>query len=237
MSKGTQGEQPFEGEHAKAYDQRNDKLAPFRESILLLTQIACAHVPQDARILCVGVGTGEEVVYLARRNPGWRFMLVEPSRDMLDICRQKMEAQGLSERCDFHEGYLESLAEMPPFDAATCLLVAHFVLDRAERVRLYRQIADRLKPGGVLISADLSADKGSPSYRHMLTLWQRVWQHAGYPGDDEQALDRMMEQFERKVGLLPPAEVGELLAEAGFRETGSPVFQSLLIRAWVSFKD
>lgn len=236
MSEQSQSQQPFEGEHARAYDQRNDRLAPFRESILLLTQIACAHVRQDAHILCVGVGTGEEVVYLAQRNPGWRFMLVEPSRDMLDICREKMEAQGLAERCDFHEGYLESLPEMPSFDAATCLLVAHFVLDRAERVGLYRQIADRLGPGGVLINADLSADKHNPSYRHMLTLWQRMWQHAGYTGDDEQALVRMQEQFERMVGLLPPAEVGEMLAEAGFRETGAPVFQSLLIRAWVALK-
>jgi tRNA (cmo5U34)-methyltransferase len=235
MSSETQAERPFEGEHAKAYDQRNDKLAPFRESILLLTQVACARARKRARILCVGVGTGEEVVYLARRNPGWRFMLVEPSRDMLDICRQKMEAQGFSLRCDFHEGYLESLTETPKFDAATCLLVAHFVLDKTERVRLYRQIADRLTPGGVLINADLSADKQNPSYRHMLTLWQRMWQHADYIGDDDQALDRMMEQFERKVALLPPSEVGDLLAEAGFRETASPVLQSLLIHTWVCF--
>ena len=49
-------------------------------------------------------------------------------------------------------------------------------------------------------------------------------------------MDRIMEEFDRKVALLPPAEVGELLAAAGFLETASSAFQFLLIHAWVSFK-
>jgi tRNA (cmo5U34)-methyltransferase len=155
---------------------------------------------------------------------------------MLDICREKMVRQGIAERCGFHEGYVDSLPETAAFDAATCLLVAHFILDRNERIHLYRQIADRLKPGGVLINSDLSADRGSPSYRYYLTLWQQVWLDSGHVADKDQAMDRMMEEFDRKVALLPPAEVGELLAAAGFLETASSAFQFLLIHAWVSFK-
>jgi tRNA (cmo5U34)-methyltransferase len=155
---------------------------------------------------------------------------------MLEIGRPKMNGLGLAARCDFHEGYLSTLPETEPFDAATCLLVAHFVLDRTDRVALYLQIADRLKPGGVLINADLSADKGSASFRHTLRLWQETWRHGGYAGNEHHAMERMMEEFERKVALVPPAEVGAMLAEAGFRETAAPVFQALLIHAWVSFK-
>lgn len=236
MSTDTKRENFFEGEHARAYDQKNEKLAPIRDAILVLTNSACSHLSDDARILCIGVGTGEEVLYLARRHPGWNFTLVEPSRDMLDICRQKLEEQGIDERCEFQEGFLDSLPAAPAFDAATCLLVAHFILDRRERVGLYRQIADRLKSGGVLVNADLSADKRSPSYAYFLQRWQLVWLDAGHVADTGQAMERMMEEFERKVSLLPPAEVGELLAVAGFRQTAAPVFQFLLIHAWVSFR-
>jgi hypothetical protein len=63
-----------------------------------------------------------------------------------------------------------------------------------------------------------------------------MWRHGGYAGNEQRAMERMMEEFERKVALVPPAEVGAMLAEAGFRETAAPVFQALLIHAWVSFK-
>jgi tRNA (cmo5U34)-methyltransferase len=144
----TKAAAPFSGEHARSYDRKNAELAAFKDGLLLLAEIACKGAPADARVLCVGAGTGEEVVYLARRHPRWRFALVEPSHDMLEIGRQKMKELGLAERCVFHEGYLSTLPETEQFDAATCLLVAHFVLDRTDRIALYRQIALKVAATG-----------------------------------------------------------------------------------------
>ena len=114
----------FTQDHAAAYDQRFSKLAPLRDALHLLVATLFSELPAQARILCVGAGTGAELLFLARKFPGWEFTAVEPSGPMLDLCRTKADAEGIASRCTFHEGYLDSLPAGEPFDAATSLLVS-----------------------------------------------------------------------------------------------------------------
>ncbi len=39
---------------------------------------------------------------------------------MLDICRHRVEEGGITSRCYFHEGYLDSLPTEDLYDGATC---------------------------------------------------------------------------------------------------------------------
>ncbi len=222
----------FEGKNAKSYDQRNDKLAPIKDNVLFLSQIIFSGLANDAHMLCVGAGTGEEVIYLAHHNPEWRFTVVEPSSAMLDICKDKIEERGVSDRCIFHEGYLDTLMGDTTYDAATCLFVAHFILDREERTDLYRQIAFRLSSGGCFFNADISGDQNSASYELTLDLWKKM---RILSGANPQTMEAMMEEFERKVSIRPPVEISRMLAEAGFCDV-VPIFQSLLIYGWGSTK-
>ena len=98
----------FDEERASTYDQRAAKLAPLRDTLHLLTRLVLSDLPTDAHILCVGVGTGLELIYLAQEFPRWQFIAVEPASAMLDICRQKAEEHGIASRCTWHE---ESLNE------------------------------------------------------------------------------------------------------------------------------
>ena len=93
--------------------------APIRDAMYFLLESAFADLPVDARILCVGVGTGAELAHLAGKFPGWRFTAVEPSGAMLDECRKRAEAEGSASRCRFHEGYVETLPLGDGHDAAT----------------------------------------------------------------------------------------------------------------------
>ena len=130
--------------HAATYDQRFAKLAAMRDALHLLTAAVFADLAVDSRILCVGAGTGHELIYLAQKFPKWRFAVVEPSGPMLDLCRKKADDCGIAARCEFHEGYLDSLPPALPFDAANSLLVSQFILDLEARIAFFRGIAERL---------------------------------------------------------------------------------------------
>ena len=49
-----------------------------------LIGLVLKELPTDARILCVGVGTGAEIFSLAEEYPEWTFVGVDPSADMLE---------------------------------------------------------------------------------------------------------------------------------------------------------
>jgi tRNA (cmo5U34)-methyltransferase len=217
-------------QHASGYDKQWIRMAPIHNGLYFLLESVFAELPSAARILCVGVGTGKELVHLANRFPGWRFTAVEPSGAMLDVCRQRVEEAGITSRCYFHQGYLDSLPTGENHDAATCFLVSQFILEKSARSELFRQIADRLKPGGILASADLSAEMGSASHEALL----RVWQSVMAPADASAAgLNRMRAAYAKDVAVLPPVAVVSIITSGGFEE---PVqfFQAGLIHAWFS---
>lgn len=220
----------FDQKAASAYDNRWAKLAPIRDSLDLLIRAILSELPANARILCVGVGTGAELINLAQAFPQWQFTAVDPAVAMLNVCRQKVEESGISSRCTFHTGYLDSLPGSDLFDAATCLVVSHFIVDKQQRRNFFHQIALRLRPQGYLINSDLVSDMSTSDYQSLLKVWLRMLKSAELP---EENIEGMRAAYGRDVAVLPPQEVASIIASAGF---DLPVlfFQNLLIHAWYS---
>lgn len=216
----------FNKEHAVSYDKQRAKLAPMREALHLLIRMVLSKLPANARILCIGVGTGAELIYLAKAFPQWQFTAVDPAAAMLNICRQQAEEGGFASRCTFHEGYLDSLPDTSPFDAATSLLVSQFIIEPEQRRKFFSQIASRLRPGGYLLNADLAADMSASSYASLFDIWQRTLTYSGMS----------VEQVEKfvafdNIAVLPSQEVESIIASSGF---DAPVLflQTILIHAW-----
>lgn len=218
----------FDKERASTYDTRAAKVAPLRDTLHLLIRLILSELPADARILCVGVGTGLELIYLAQEFPQWQFTAVEPATAMLNTCRQKAKESGIESRCTWHEGYLNSLPASAPFDAATCLLVSHFFMQPEERRKFFSQIASRLRPQGYLVSADLAADMSTSAYQDLREVWTRMLKYAGYPDED---VEKFLASHGRNAAVLPPDRVGAIIASGGF---DAPVLflQTLFIHAW-----
>ncbi len=217
-------------QQASHYDERWAKTAPIRDALHFLLEAVFAELPAQARLLCVGVGTGEEMAYLAQRFPQWTFTAVDPSGAMLAVCRHKAEQGGYVSRCRFYEGYLESLPAQAPFDAATCFLVSQFMLEQEARVAFFQSIAARLRPGGLLASSDLASDVGSPAYEALLQTWLNMMVRAGIPVS---GLASMRAAYARDVAILPPAQVAAIIQAGGFDEP-VPFYQAGLIHAWFS---
>lgn len=210
------------------YDQQWAKLAAFREGMHLLLGSVFARLPQRARMLCVGSGTGAEIHALATRFPGWTFTAVEPSSGMVAVALQRARQHGYVDRCTFHTGYLDSLQESGSFDCASSLLVSQFILNPDERNGFFRAIASRLKVGAILVSSDLASDVSTEEYKSLLAVWLRTMAAADVP---QERVLQMQEAYAKDVAILPPARVAAIIASAGF---AAPVqfYQAGLIHAW-----
>jgi tRNA (cmo5U34)-methyltransferase len=90
----------FDEKVASAYGSRWAKLAPIRDSLDLFIRTILSDLPTDARILCVGVGTGAELINLAQAFPLWQFTAVEPAIAMLNVWRcRKCNDLGENRHC------------------------------------------------------------------------------------------------------------------------------------------
>jgi tRNA (cmo5U34)-methyltransferase len=216
---------------APTYDQKWSRLAPINAALHLLTSAVISELPATARILCVGAGTGAEILSLAEKFPEWHFTAVEPSAPMLEVCRDRAEAQGIASRCVFHHGYLDTLPVDRSFDAATSFLVSQFIQERNERSKFFQSIADRLLPKGILISSDLTGDVSIGADRPgLLEIWFQVMRESGSIVDPEE-IEKMRQAYTRDVAVLLPREVCEIIARGGF-ESPIQFFQAGMIHAW-----
>lgn len=215
-------------QQAVGYDQQWAGMAPIREALYLLLDALFVELPADAWILCVGAGTGAEIGHLAELFPAWRFTALDPSGAMLEQCRLRAQRGGFLERCDFHQGYLDTLAAQPVYDGATCFLVSQFLLEPSARTGFFRQIAQRLKPGAVLANADLTCDTQAPAYELLLRQWMTLMSAAGV---QPQMLERARVAYARDVAVLPAQQVAGIIEAAGF---SAPVqfFQAGLMGGW-----
>jgi tRNA (cmo5U34)-methyltransferase len=212
------------------YERRIRTLVPGYDTLHALSAaVLRAQLPDDARVLCVGAGTGEEIARLAGAGPLWRFVGVDPSADMLAQARVRLGQDGVLDRVELTEGEVETVPPAPPFDAATLILVLHFVKDDAARAALLGAIAARLKRSAPLLLASLyrEGDAGA-----VLDAWKALQVLGGLPraAVEERMAPRLAEA--RPVG---DAELASLLADAGF---GPPTryFQGLMMAAWVAWR-
>lgn len=216
----------FDEDMAAAYDRRNSGLKPISDCLHFLMGLVLQDLPENARLLCVGVGTGAEILSLATQRPGWSFVGVDPSLDMLQVGRKRLEAAGVLDRCELVHGYVDDVADQG-FDAVIALLVAHFI-QLPDRPAFYGSIHDRLKPGGRFVSAEISCDLDGAQFPAMLKDWEQVQKMMGATPASLAALPGMLRNV---LGVVPPEKTEALWREAGFTPpTG--FFQGFMIRGW-----
>lgn len=226
--------QHFDVKKAKAYDQVIRQVVPGYDVLHEMIKVLLHRyvLETDASLLSVGCGTGLELVKLGEEFSNWSVHGVEPAPAMAGVAQANVESQGLQGRCQVTQGYVEDLAGDVEFDAATLILVMHFVPDDGSKEALLRAIAQRLKPGAPLILADLHAEVEGERLEKFLDIW-RDWQlHQGMP---EHIVDRGFEHVVRDIQFVSEERILEMLQGAGFT-TVEPFYGAFLFGGWIAWK-
>lgn len=193
----------------------------------MATILLAERAPDDARVLVLGAGGGLELRAFAQAHPGWTFDGIDPSAEMLDLAGQTLGP--LASRAQLHQGYVDG-APPGPFDAATCLLTAHF-MNVEERRRAAVEIRRRLKPGAPYVVAHFSF----PQEEGGRALW--LSRHAAFliaAGLDPDKAANTREAIDTKTHILAPEQDEAILREAGFLSV-SLFYAAFSFRGWVAY--
>jgi tRNA (cmo5U34)-methyltransferase len=222
----------FDESLASKYDRRIRLFCPSYDALHQMIVPWLQGLPEGSSFLSAGAGTGAEIVTLGKCFPSWRFVAVDVSPDMLNACQHRAAEAEMVNRVTFFNGRLQEYQSPNLFDAASSVFVAHFIKGREEKLAYFRSIAANLKPGGLLILADLFGDKGSPYFERLLNAWLLSYTSHGV-SDEELAQDRA--HVERDVDFIPEDELVAFLNEAGFC---NPLrfYQTYLFGGWVVTK-
>lgn len=219
---------PFNDPAAVAgYAERAARLVPGLADLQRMAGLLVAErAPEQAHVLVIGAGGGVELKAFAQRYPQWRFVGVDPSKEMLDLARATLGP--LASHAELHHGYVDTAPD-GPFDAATCLLTMHF-LTLAERRHTLMEIRRRLKPGVPFVMAHLSFPQ-APEERD--TWLSRYAAFAISSGVDPADAHNAATMIGSRLPLLGPEEEEALLKEAGFTHVGV-FYTGLAFRGWVA---
>lgn len=216
---------PFAGASTNSYTERPPRQVPgFAGLHRMMSLLLAERTPADGRVLVLGAGGGLELKSLADDHPGWTFDGIDPSADMLRLAEQTVVPHGV--RVRLHEGYIAAAPE-GPFDAATCLLVMHFV-PRDQRLETLKQVRGRLKAGAPFVIAHISFPQAEPER----SLW--ISRHVSYGGTDPANAESARQAIATRLTILSPDEEEQMLRNAGFSDI-SLFYAGFSFRGWVAY--
>jgi tRNA (cmo5U34)-methyltransferase len=208
-----------------------EQIIPGRRAIFAIVEASFLELlPQGpANILVVGAGGGEEILRLGQDNPHWSFVGMDTHEPMVELARRRLAGTPVGARSQLHSKPIESLDEQD-FDAATCILTAHFVPDDGSKLAFFKAIRARLKPGAPLAIVDGVGVAGEAETELLRRIWKR---HAVRNGIAEEVAELNVETF-KKLAVVSVERQEELLTSAGF-ERLTPIFRGLAIKGWLAF--
>lgn len=213
------------------YAKLAEQFIPGRRAIFAIVEAALVELlpPGPAKILVVGAGGGEEILRLGHDNPSWSFVGVDTYEPMVELARRRLAETPVGARSQVHATAIDSL-DGKDFDAATCILTAHFVPDDGAKLAFFKAIHARLKPGAPLAIVDGVGIAGEPETELLRRIWKR---HAVRNGIAEEVAESNAENF-KKVAVVSAEREVELLTSAAF-ERITPIFRGLAIKGWLAF--
>ena len=220
----------FNEEMATEYDKGVRRTLPTYDSMFRLVQTYLrANTTAQPNILVVGAGGGTELATFGPANPTWTFTAVDPAAPMLELARMKAKQLNMADRVEFIEATIDKVGRSHLHDAATCMLVLHFIADVDDKLRQLKSIRQRLKPGAPFVIATMFGNSNDPAFDALFSLWKAYWLDTTNMTTTE--VDEM-EKTVRQLSFIPEEEIVGLLQEAGFGKIAK-FFTTNMFGGWI----
>ncbi|SDH28952.1 class I SAM-dependent methyltransferase [Roseospirillum parvum] len=221
----------FHDNRARRYDDTIRRVIPAYDSLHLMSGLLLKELlPADARLLVVGCGTGTEMAAFLADNPGWTAVGCDPSEAMLAVAAERLDEAGVGARAELHPCTVECLPAEATFDAATILLVMHFLPDDGAKQSLLTATAGRLKAAAPLILADMHGDPETEHHRRLLAAWAGWQARHGIPPEE---IEKGLAHVHRDIHRVPLERMIALLESAGFTDI-EHFFHALIFGGWTA---
>lgn len=183
-----------------------------------------AGLPAGASILVSGAGGGHEIEDLGKSPSAFRLLGVDPSADMLAIAKPYADAVQPPGRATLIHGVAADLPADVLYDAATSVMIMHFLPDDGSKAAYLRAIRARLRIGAPYIHTDVTFDDPQSRAR-LLPVISRFAAIAGLPDFGA--------QLAGSQGVFPISEARTraLFDEYGFRVV-APIYRGLWFAGW-----
>lgn len=106
-------------------------------------------IPEGARILDLGCGTGILSEFILSRSPSAEMTLLDQSAEMLDVAQTRLQKYSITAV----QGSFDEALPAGPFDAIISSLAIHHLSDE-KKARLFHRVSEALVSDGIFINAD-----------------------------------------------------------------------------------
>jgi tRNA (cmo5U34)-methyltransferase len=215
----------FENERATGYNQFVETWIPNYHYFLdCLPKLLSEAHPKD--LLIVGCGTGNEITRFIQAPEHWEITGIDPSPEMIRQASEKLQSY---ENITLMEGLLTDIDIDKKYGAATLLLVLHFLEDDGNKLRLLKNISDRLVSGATFVMLDITGNK------NQIKQNLKVLRFLLPDGLDEEQISNRLHRIEKELYYISEERLSQLCAKAGFK---SPIrfFQSAIYSGWLTRK-
>lgn len=191
---------------ATDYDAQIRRYIPAYEQMI---DTVVGIIAPGAYVIDLGAGTGALGAAILDRVPRTRVRFLDIDPAMLAVAGERVARH--ADRAELHKGSFDDA--LPACDAVVASLALHHVPERDRKRALYARIREALRPGGVLLVADITVHETGTAHDHAYHVWAREMATHGIARPEADAL---FAQWAGEDRYYPLAAELAMLAEAGF---------------------
>jgi tRNA (cmo5U34)-methyltransferase len=195
---------------ASDYDAQIRRYTPRYDEMIdtVVAIIAGLHAPD---VIDLGAGTGALGGAILDRVPRARVRFLDIDPAMLEVAGARVAAHGA--RAELCRGSFDDA--LPACDAVVASLALHHVPERDRKRALYARVHEALRPGGVLLVADITVHEDGIAHDHMYRAWIASMASHGIGEPEARAL---LAQWAGEDRYYPLAAELAMLGAAGFAQ-------------------